>query len=909
MEEEIRLLHLMSSRLHREWYESLAAYSPAPDLIAGVRALVPATWRAWRSEAQFHVAPPGEVLPSQGWKIHVSATPNSCRAALELAAPVCVEEGTPFKFLLDADLVRLSTSKGWTRPASGKFITVYPRDDAHFYRLLERLTTVLSGLEGPYVLTDRRYRDGSPVYYRFGGIRGDRSLSHRGEREYFITSPTGEKYPDWRLPYWRPPPWVNDPFPEKAASGNSSGEIRLRSGRYTVERALGFSVTGGVYLAKDGSTGRSVVVKEARPYTGWDTNGNYAPDRLKTEFRLLSLLADARIAPEPVELFAEWEHTFLVEEYLAGVHLGHFTIAHCPIVKNDLRPETLAAYIETVMYIWRRLARAVATMHEREIICGDLSLLNVIVADGDSQDVRLIDLEAAYQSGVDDASGLITPGFVNGESAGRSRDVFALGSMMLGSIFPMNGLLDLAPERTTAFANELADRVGLPAQARETMLQCLSLNAADRPSALDVVRALDASDQAVRQPSPKPLPTSGDLEVVLSGVVRYIQSSADTRRGDRLYPAVPAVFATNPLNVAYGACGVAYALMHLGATVPSSVRTWLLSRPMTPDQIPPGLYVGLSGIAWVFADLGLTDVAAQLMRAARSHPVLWDAPGIFDGASGYGLACLKLFRSTGYSEFLDAAIQVGDRLLRTRTDSNEGTSSWSSRDGETWLGYAYGASGAAVFLLYLNALTRDDRYLEVARRAIDFDLAFTRPVEGQDYMSLPRGVVGRFENVLSHYWLDGTAGVASAVLRLWSRTRDPHYALWIERLLPDVARPITAFPGLFRGMAGLGDVLLDAYQFTGQARYLLEAQQCARGLLLYAVDRPAGIAFPGEQLLRISTDLGTGSSGIALFLHRLARPTERPSRNFLLDECMDPPQQAQAESAALASLLGSPGAM
>jgi hypothetical protein len=76
------------------------------------------------------------------------------------------------------------------------------------------------------------------------------------------------------------------------------------------------------------------------------------------------------------------------------------------------------------------------------------------------------------------------------------------------------------------------------------------------------------------------------------------------------------------------------------------------------------------------------------------------------------------------------------------------------------------------------------------------------------------------------------------------------------------------------------------YEFTGDPRFLQEAHRTADGILLFRVERLSGLAFPGQQLLRISTDFGTGSAGIIAFLDRLRRALrgERTENfNFMLD--------------------------
>jgi len=54
------------------------------------------------------------------------------------------------------------------------------------------------------------------------------------------------------------------------------------------------------------------------------------------------------------------------------------------------------------------------------------------------------------------------------------------------------------------------------------------------------------------------------IRAVRDGTVEYVLSTADFDRGDRLWPADPAVFATNPMSVAYGASGTVLFLVRAG---------------------------------------------------------------------------------------------------------------------------------------------------------------------------------------------------------------------------------------------------------------------------------------------------------------------------------------------------------
>jgi lantibiotic modifying enzyme len=297
-----------------------------------------------------------------------------------------------------------------------------------------------------------------------------------------------------------------------------------------------------------------------------------------------------------------------------------------------------------------------------------------------------------------------------------------------------------------------------------------------------------------------------------------------------------------------------------------------------------------AGIAWGLWEIGLEDIALQVLRLTDNHPLLWDSANIFYGVTGYGMTCLHFYHKTGDNRWLKIAEEIGCRLLESKLEDENGNYFWPSKDGQTQLGYANGASGVALFCLYLSLSTKENTFLKLGQRALAFDLSFVRQVE-EGHLSIARGNVGSFEDVFTHYWIDGSAGVASVLVRYWAYTKDPHYLHLLEQLAPDTFRKFAAFPGLFSGLAGFGNFLLDAYQFTQDKRYLYEAQRVASGIELFKIYRPTGIAFPGEQLYRISTDLGTGSSGIALFLHRMSHIEQKPCSynfNFCLDYLLYP---------------------
>lgn len=141
--------------------------------------------------------------------------------------------------------------------------------------------------------------------------------------------------------------------------------------------------------------------------------------------------------------------------------------------------------------------------------------------------------------------------------------------------------------------------------------------------------------------------------------------------------------------------------------------------------------------------------------------------------------------------------------------------------------------------------------------------------------------------MLKSYWDAGSAGVLTTLVRYLAVSEDPELEAWVALLQPDVARKYVVFPQLFHGLAGLGNSLLDLWEYRRRVSALDDAWRVAEGVLLFGIERSEGVAFPGEQAIRESGDFATGSAGVGLFLHRLLQADKgirQSSFNFAVDE-------------------------
>lgn len=867
----------------REFFETFDLYPQRDsDFHEMVAAMLPVAWRIQRSGIWFHCGSPANAVPEQGWKIHVSATVSDARETLNRVLAVLLQrQDTNFKFALDFYVLSLLNNKNWPRGGAGKFITVYPKDNRCFLDLIEELHKATLGQRGPYILSDQQYEENSVVFYRYGGMLQRHALSIAGEKIALLTGPNGSDVPDRRLPFPVTPYWVEPPLRTIRDEGNLDEPMTLQSGRYQIVSVLGFSNAGGVYRALDRETGKQVVVKEARQHISSPGGDCNAVELLQKEHRLLTLLAHHGISPQPYDLFEEWDHWFLVEEFIDGITLARHVAEHSILLRTRPSPADFDFWFEKFHSLFRDLARLVDIVHSHGLVFGDLSPNNILLMP-DTGELKLIDFEGAYQVGVDAPINLYTPGFgspnqVNGGPGTPEDDFYGLGALICFCLFPLNGLLSLYPDARHNLLRNIQQDSQIPAAIVKLILELLSSEPSQRPSFSKIKNVL-SSFQSRDRHLHCDHETSVDYKAVIKGIQDHIQDTATYSRKDRLFPADAKLFSTNPLNLAYGAGGVAYALKQISNLIPEKAATWILQHEVTNDDYPPGLYVGSSGIAWCLLEIGLQHEAEKIFRRTVSHPLLHKAADIFYGLAGWGMTCLRFFRQTQDEEYLDHAKKAAAALLEMSARNQCGRY-WMVSN-EVRLGMAHGASGVALFLLYLYLETVDSSFLAAGQEALEFDLSFA--VETKDGgLSWPHSPESR--SPLYPYWRFGNAGIGRVVLRFYRALKNPDFSALLERMFIECDRKYAVFPGQFMGLSGLGEFSLDLYNLFGESRFLRAAEKAVRGIMLFRVNHN-GVAFPGDQLARLSCDYGTGSAGVALFLNRMVH---RGGPHFMLDSSFD----------------------
>lgn len=813
--------------------------------------------------------PAGGDLPPQGWKIHASASLDDAERILEIVWDYCVPRRISFKFIRSLQLLLLRNGKYADRGASGKFVTIYPRDERALEMILTELGARLAGLEGPYILSDLRWDEG-PLYVRYGGFAERWCVGPTGALVLAVVDGDGELVPDRRGPTFSVPPWVPLPAclePHLAARN----AVTVQELPYRIETALQFSNGGGLYAGSVIESGERVVLKEARPHAGLAVDRADAVTRLEREQRILERLQGLDSVPRIHGSFALGGHRFLALEYIEGEPLRSALVDRFPVTDVEVEPDTARAYTTWALDTYRRVEAAVDTVHERGVVIGDLHPSNILIRPDGSP--VLIDFEVSAELAEGQRPTLADPAFMAPrDRSGADIDRYALACLRLFMFLPLTRLLILDRAKARDLAREIAAMFPVPAGFLR-----------------DAVRTIvgeDAPTPATAQRPPTRAATRPGITAErarwpeLRGAIAHgILASATLQRDDRVFPGDIAQFdhPAGGLNLVDGAAGVLYALAAAGAGCFPDHEEWLVRRALHPAPgTPVGFYDGLHGVAHVLHRLGHRREAHEILAiCAGELEGRLDrlGPDLYGGLAGIGLNLAWFADATGDTAHRAAAWRVASALadrLGEETDVAE-----TSGGSNPYAGLVRGSSGPALLFLRLYEQRRDPALLDLAAVALRQDL--------RRCLSLDDGGLEVDEGWRSMpYVADGSVGIGFVLDEYLRHRDDERFAAAAARTRRTARAHFFIEPGLFYGRAGMILYLARCARLHPDERELLTASVAAhiRRLSWHAITYQGHLAFPGDQLLRLSMDLSTGSAGVLLALAAFLHDTT-PSLPFL----------------------------
>lgn len=430
------------------WMELSACYLPveSPDSI----------WRFSRNTM--------DEDAKQGWKLHVSATILTANEVFEKVAPFLQSRKVMFKAPLSLqELSKLNGGIDYGYTQIGKFITVYPRNEAEAVYLAKRLHKLTKGIPAPSVPFDEKFSQDSCVHYRYGAFDNLEVKKPDGTIELMIRNPIGELVPDVREKAY--PDWVKNPFVKcrPREKKNEVAKSPLQT-NYRAFAALSRRGKGGVYKAIDFSSEppRLCVLKEGRlnGETEWD--GFDGRMFVKREYEALKALRESGInTPDVYDFFETDGNCYLVMEFIEGKGL-------IELLKRRQRRLSISNVLKYAIEI----SDLISQIHAAGWIWMDCKPENIFFTKDNR--ARPLDFEGAIKMNQTDFSPWCTDEFAppkcrlgQYEQHNGSEDLYALGVLIyflfIGrmpkdtSFVPMNKLRRNIPQSVCDIINNLLE--------------------------------------------------------------------------------------------------------------------------------------------------------------------------------------------------------------------------------------------------------------------------------------------------------------------------------------------------------------------------------------------------------------------------------------------------------------------
>jgi serine/threonine protein kinase len=805
--------------------------------------IVPEDWQIkWDSHWTYCV-PNNIKLPPQGWKIHVSANADDAQGILDKVASFLIEKNILFKFVSNELELLLKNSKYGDRGSSGKFITIYPMDEPQFISLLQQLHELLKEFpKGPYILSDKRWMDGN-IYFRYGGFV-EMFLIEGAQKIHAIMDPSGKLIPDIRGVAYHVPDFIEEPkiIQDMDRDEEESLPEHSRLSEYEIKSALHFSNGGGVYLADWTTNTTEVVLKEGRPGAGLDGQNRDATTRLTHEAKMLKQLNEVESVVNLIDIFEEWEHIFLVEEYIEGMPFNSWLASHYPFSRNH----DAKKYVETIIPILKKIKHAVEGIHSCNIGMGDLQPANIMITE--TNDVKLIDFEAASELTDSKRPGLQTPAFTSTANLTREQaDWFALLRIVRHAFAPIGPVQDLAEDILKKHDKWIYRHFGKEALAiiEEVEAECMKRNVVAGDSLLDAPTTFfDKSD----------LPEL--IEKIREGIVSELREDA------RLLPGDIRQFETEGLfDVLTGGFGVVWALAQTG-TVPSIAKEWAtkFSREEYIRNLDEGLFTGKAGIAGVLYEIGMIKEAKVIYDSLGDSLNIEDV-SLKSGLAGTGLALLSASTIPDFEYLQEKAIAIGKRL---EILLNQNVAIKPDDPDAIAIGLIEGWSGVSLFFSTLCSVTGDKNWLDLSLLAIEKD---TDQCVFDEFNTYHVDEVAKSRII--PYISGGSAGVGLAMIELRTLLGEEK---WEKELIGTGNTAVSRCcysPGLFRGLAGLiiiGNALENELECIEKDSYI---NKLLETLNLYVLEKDGQYLIPGDFTYRLSGDIFSGSSGMLLALSEI----------------------------------------
>ncbi|MBF6625234.1 hypothetical protein IU402_01365 [Aerococcaceae bacterium zg-BR9] len=761
--------------------------------------------RLYQHNEWCYVEQPTVVLPRQGFKIHVSCTVDNYQDVLETVYDYCRTEQIVFKYLCNLKLLKQLLSSLAERSSGGKFITIYPENEAQFVAIMPALHERLIAFDGPKIMSDRRYSlENKVLHYRYGIIQGSKN-------DYLI-DPDGKMYVDKRVPYFELPPFVVDPFPKEVVEAQMIGKEVIATS------AIQLKFSGGVYRAEYKK--QAVILKEARAYTNKISDVSQI-DLKQNEARMLKYLADHQVTTTPgfITAFEEEDNYYLVEEAKPGLPISRW--------REDNYQKVLEK-IPQVKTILTNLVQAVAELHALGVAIGDLSQENILI---DGTTIYFIDVEQSYFESEGTQLAFFSNGFYDHrlfQQKAFMRDWMQLAYVVMSLFTKSNFTISLLQQPSlTIFYKEAADS-HLPVFIVELVKYLFSSEDKSVSDLLTMIQSKSGDEVFTYTPN---------QSISINEFYQDIKQSVS--KLDEFSVCLSNKTSTNYVN---GRLGI-YDLLDIQ---PSTANL--------EQGLQGNLCDYLSTLMYLYRRQDKDWIAryeGQLSRQSVTHPP--EFKGIFDGDAAVALLASQLYRMSYQSIYSHIENRYRNDLAQFWQQEMR-TNSYRMCLNDGVLGYLY-------YLLNSATIAPDETYVtQVLTAVIAQGLVIDKQKIGLR--------IRKNSSIISPYLYNGHLGLIMTLIAFRNRFDSHVFDDVLQQMAENIYQPCQG-GSLLYGSAGFGLVALALYETFGSEQYLDALVSSIKDCIMRVVSVKDELYLLSPTFHRVGADVGFGLSGIMYLLERM----------------------------------------
>jgi serine/threonine protein kinase len=816
-------------------------------------------------------------IPDEGWLIHISVVRQQFDQLLGGVLDFFSELGLPYTIPESSDMHNRILDGRCGLASVGKVITVCVADDLYAKAVAEKLVIMTAGFFGPACVTAVPL-GGCISVSRGILLENSKFAANRYYSPLYGFEAAAELSTRLKClnKEW---PFINVPLPNKKYLVN-----RLIGKRYLPVQSLKNDAKGSVLKCISLYPIYKLqwcIVKEGRAYHCFDDAGRDIRDRLEWQYRVHRELEGHLPVPAVYDYFRAGNTGFLAMAFIDGQSLDgliaeFFSGSSWSSLGKPLKLK-LVNYALQVLEIVRAL-------HSKAFIHRDLNPDNFMVTENDC--LYLVDLELSYSCDLQQPSpayALGSPGYMSPQQENMqvpdyTDDVYSLGGLLI-KLFT-----GLSPSKFNCRnPHILYDQLGyfLPDQAVCSIFAaCMDPNPAKRP-ALEVITKtiLDFCNAVEQDGAGDAVPDTGfqqhELLLLARAAIRALLSPVFCNPQSiwQVNGTIPGAWPTGPLYVA----GISRRLGLLTAEDLEIVKRnicWLSNQGAR--DAGDDLFGGLTGTPFAIAALydpgygpAPEFVGAQMENLLSGKQFV--RLGLSGGLAGLGLAILNCLPYLDGEEADRSLNEIADLLLSLQLRDGSWLLSSGEGNGKSIRlpGLFHGIAGITAFLLLYGRRYDNTHVLNAATRSLAYLAGKRRTVQGH-----PTWTLNPYLDEINPWLEDGFTGIVYLFILAFNILGDKQYKeVATAALFAHPENISTQFTGFANGLAGLGEVYLEAAKVFGDDYWRNRAEKIACFFIHTGFREDGGIHYwHNDDYGEPDAGFFNGQAGIIHFLIRFSKP-------------------------------------